>query len=322
MIKWEKMTIQEIYNLAISFGIKADPRGKEKIKKELSKEKNRYQELKKDEREEYDKARLKNPYSDTRILCGDPNKKVKKILAGLGIEVAEILLADRLKNIDLIISHHPLGRALANLDDVMKLQIDLLTLYGVPVNVAEHLTEMRMSEVSRRLHPTFFNREIQAAELLDLPLISVHTPADNLCFEYVKNKVEKADPETLGDLIKILKSIPEYKKAAKEGAGPKIFAGKPERRCGKIAFSEITGGTSGHKDIYARLSHVGISTLVGMHMSEEYKEEAERHHINVVIAGHAASDSLGMNLFLDEIEKGGVKIIPCAGLGRVKKRNH
>lgn len=313
------MTIQEIYDLAISLGIEADPRGKERIEKLLEKEKENFAELKKDEKEEFDKERLKNPYSDTRILFGDPKKKVKTVLAGLEIGVSEILLADRLGKIDLIISHHPLGKALARLDDVMKLQVDLLASYGVPINVAESLLETRMSEVSRKFHPFFHNREIDAAKLLGFPLLSVHTPADNLCYQYVKNKVEKTDPETVGELIKVLKSIPEYKNAFLDGAGPKIFVGKPERRCGKIAFSEITGGTAGHKDIYSRLSQAGIGTVVGMHMSEEYKEEAERHHINVVIAGHAASDSIGLNLFLDKLEKRGVKVIPCAGLIRVKR---
>jgi len=313
------MTIQEIYQLAIKMGIEADPRGQTRIQKLLKKEKEAYLDLKKDEKEEFDEERLSNPYSDTRILFGNPKNKVKTILVGLEIGVSEILLADRLGDIDLIISHHPLGKALARLDDVMKMQADLLAEIGVPINVAESLLETRMSEISRRLHPYFHNREIDAARLLNLPLISVHTPADNLCYQFVKKKIEQGQPETVGELIKLLKSIPEYKKTALDGAGPKIFAGKPERRCGKIVFTEITGGTSGHKDIYSRLSQVGVGTVIGMHISEEYKEEAEKHHINVVIAGHAASDSLGMNLFLNEIEKSGVRIKPCAGLIRVKK---
>jgi len=311
------MTIQEIYQLAISLGINADPRGPQRIKKLLQKETQNHRHLRKAERAEFDQERLKNPYSDTRILFGDPNKKVKRVLAGLEIGVSEILLADRLKNIDLVISHHPLGPALARLDDVMRLQTDLLALYGVPINVAESLLETRMSEVSRRLHPYFHNREIDAAKLLNIPLLCVHTPADNLCFQFVKKKIERKNPETIAELIKALKSIPEYKEAALLGAGPKLFAGKPERRCGKIAFTEITGGTAGHKEIYAYLSHAGIGTVIGMHMSEDYKEEAEKHHLNVVIAGHAPSDSLGLNLFLDELEKRGIEIIPCAGLIRV-----
>lgn len=313
------MNIQEIYELAIKIGIEADPRGKERIEKLLKKEKEAFAEAKKEEKEEFDKERFKNPYSDTRILFGSPKKEVKTVLAGLEIGVSEILLAERMGNIDLIISHHPLGRALARLDDVMRLQADLLAQYGVPINVAENLLELRMSEVSRAIHPYFHGREIDAARLLNLPLLSVHTPADNLCYQYVKKEVEKRNPETVGEVLKALKSIPEYKKASQEGAGPKIFVGKPERRCGKIAFTEITGGTEPSKKIYEWLSKAGVGTIVGMHMKEENKEEAEKNHVNVVIAGHAPSDSLGLNLFLDELEKRKVKVIPCAGLIRTKR---
>jgi hypothetical protein len=56
-----------------------------------------------------------------------------------------------------------------------------------------------------------------------------------------------------------------------------------------------------------------------MHVSEDHKKEAEAANINLVIAGHMSSDSLGMNLFLDELEKRGIEIIPCSGLIRVKR---
>jgi hypothetical protein len=54
-------------------------------------------------------------------------------------------------------------------------------------------------------------------------------------------------------------------------------------------------------------------------MSEEHRKEAEKYHINVVITGHMASDSLGMNLLLDEIEKQGIEIVPISGLIRIKR---
>jgi len=56
-----------------------------------------------------------------------------------------------------------------------------------------------------------------------------------------------------------------------------------------------------------------------MHMAEDRKREAEKNHVNVVIAGHMSSDSLGMNLFLDELEKRGIEVIPCSGLIRVSR---
>ncbi len=54
-------------------------------------------------------------------------------------------------------------------------------------------------------------------------------------------------------------------------------------------------------------------------MSEEHRKEAEKSHINVVVAGHISSDSLGMNLMLDELEKRGIEVVACSGLTRVKR---
>jgi hypothetical protein len=314
--------VKEIYKLAINKGIAADPRGKERIDKELKKQKEIYQKLDKKTKASFDPERLTNPYSDTRILL-DNRLNIKRVLVGIDIEVGEMLLADRLsslgKKIDLVVSHHPLGKALARLDDVMKLQVDLLASLGVPINIAESLLEKKMSEVARKFSPYNHYQAVDAARLLELSVMCVHTPADNLVYQFVKNKVEKANPETVGDLLDVLHEITEYKKATLQGAGPTIFAGNKERRCGKIALTEVTGGTAGHKDIYGRLSQAGVGTIIGMHMGEEHKEEAEKHHINVVIAGHMASDSIGMNLFLDELEKRNIEVVTCSGLIRVKR---
>ncbi len=144
--------------------------------------------------------------------------------------------------------------------------------------------------------------------------------ADNMVYKYVKDLMDDKQPETVGEVLDLLLEIPEYKEGKMLGAGPRLFAGSPENRAGKIAVTEMTGGTSGSKDMFERMSHAGIGTIIGMHMGEEHRKEAEKHHINVVIAGHMASDSLGMNLLLDELEKQGVELVPTSGLIRVKRK--
>jgi len=67
------------------------------------------------------------------------------------------------------------------------------------------------------------------------------------------------------------------------------------------------------------MAQAGIGTVVGMHISEEHRKEAETANINVVIAGHMSSDSLGMNLFLDKLQEQGIEIIPFSGLIRVSR---
>jgi hypothetical protein len=55
-----------------------------------------------------------------------------------------------------------------------------------------------------------------------------------------------------------------------------------------------------------------------MHISEEHRKEARKHHMNIVIAGHIPSDNLGMNLLIDDILKG-VEVVECSGFRRVAR---
>ena len=313
------MKIQEIYNLAINKGIEADFRGKEGIEKLLKRRKEKFEQLPEKEKAEFDKEVLENPYLDSRILNIAEDKEIKKILVGIDIEPAEILLAKEVSGIDLIISHHPIGKGLANLHEVMELQADILAQYGVPINIAEGLMKERVEEVARGVNKLNHQRTVDAAKLLGFNLMNSHTPCDNLAAKFLKEKIEKEKLERIEDLINLLKEIPEYKEAGRLGAGPKIFVGSEENHCGKIAITEITGGAEGSAKLYEKMAQSGIGTVIGMHMSEESKKEAETSNVNVVVAGHMSSDSLGMNLFLDELEKQGIEIIPCSGLIRVSR---
>lgn len=318
------MTIQEIYNLAVKMGIEADLRGEKEVRRHLARVKEKYKKLSGERKKNFEQDKLFNPFSDTRILVGDPEKQVKRAMVGIDIDTGELMMARYLcnhtgKEIDLVISHHPVGRALADLSGVLHLQADVLAAYGVPINVAEALMLPRISEVARGILPINHNKPVDAAKLLDLSLMCAHTPGDNLAASFLDKKIKKEKPETLREIIKLLKDIPEYKEAAKLKAGPKIFVGRPESRAGRIALTEITGGTEGSKEIYQSLAQAGVGTVIGMHIKDEYRTEAEKAHVSVIIAGHISSDSLGMNLFLDELEKRGVEIIPCSGLIRVKR---
>ncbi|MCX6760761.1 MAG: NGG1p interacting factor NIF3 [Candidatus Nealsonbacteria bacterium] len=313
------MRTNEIYNLAINKGIEADFRSKEEIAKFLGRKKQKYEKLSDKDKEDFDKEALENPYLDSRVYFISEDKEIKKVLVGIDIEPAEILMAKELGGIDLIIAHHPIGKGLAHLADVMDLQCDVLNYYGVPINVAEGLMRERIEEVARGVNRLNHQRTVDAARLLNMSLMNIHTPGDNLAAKFLKDLIEKEKPERISELMDLLKQVPEYKEAMKIGVGPKVFVGSEENRCGRITLTEITGGTEGSPKLYDKMAQAGIGTVIGMHISEEHKKEAERANLNVVIAGHISSDSLGMNLFLDELEKQGIEIIPCSGLTRISR---
>ncbi|MDD4990331.1 MAG: NGG1p interacting factor NIF3 [Candidatus Pacebacteria bacterium] len=313
------MKVQDIFNLAIQMGILTDLRGKEKVLKNLEKKKQAYDKLDEKSKQEFDQEALVNPYLDSRILNVADDKEIKKVMVGIDMEGPEILLAKQ-AGIDLVIAHHPEGKGLANLADVMHLQAEVLSQYGVPINVAEGLMKIRISEVDRSVNSANHDRAVDMARILGVNFICAHTPCDNLAARFLKNRIDAASNlDTVSDLLTLLKEIPEYQSAIKIGAGPKVFAGSPENRLGKVAVTEITGGTEGSPKLYEKMATAGIGTIVGMHQSEEHRKEAEAANINVVIAGHISSDSLGVNLFLDELERRGIEIVPCSGLIRVSR---
>jgi putative NIF3 family GTP cyclohydrolase 1 type 2 len=318
------MKLERFYKKAVEIGIAHDLRGGGEIRRELDEEAASFQALQDEDRGVYDKDRLFNPYADTRILNGDPGADVTRVMAGIDIDTAELLLAHTLNRdakagIDLVLGHHPMGEALVRLFDVMRLQSRLLALSGVNISVAEHLMDKRIGEVERKLLPINATREIDAARLLGLPLMCIHTAADNCVNAHLTGLFEREKPARLKDLLKLLRAIPEYARAAALQMGPKIIHGSDSSSCGKILL-EMTGGTEGAKDIYEKMAAAGISTLVEMHMSEEHLANAKKAGLNVVIAGHIASDVLGLNLLLDEIEKEEpLEFIGVSGFERIRR---
>ena len=312
------MNVNDIYTLSIEKGIEADARGKERVEKALQRKREKFEKLSGHDKEEFDQESLRNPYSDTRVLHVADDKKIKKALVGIDIEAAEILLARELGDIDLVISHHPSGRAIMDLHEVMDMQADILYSYGVPINVAESLLRERSSEISRAWNPRNNWRAVDTARLLGVNFMCMHTAADNQVAKFLREHIEKAGPERVEDLMELLRGIDEYKKAAEMGAGPTIFSGKADNRCGQV-YVGMTGGTEPPAKLYASMAQAGIGTIVDMHVSEECKKEAEASHMNIVVTGHMSSDSIGMNLILDELEKQGVEIVPCSGLIRVSR---
>jgi len=316
------MTLQEIYELGIEMGIKADPRGREGVEKFLSQTKKQYGQLPSKKKQFFDKESLTNPYSDSRILFGDPKMEVRKLMAGIDGDASEILLADRLnqkgQKIDLVVSHHPSGHALASLHEVMDIQIDIFEEAGVPANVASALFEERKAAVRRRVNPLNHAQSVDAAKLLGVPLLALHTIWDNLGHNFMKQHLAKRKFHTAGDVLEYVGDIPEFIEAAKGKNSPFIVSGSEKHRAGKVVVG-FTGGTSPSKELYVEMAKAGVGTIVEMHIPEESVQELKKLYINVIDCGHMAADSIGANLFLDELEKRGVGVVPCSGLIRVKR---
>ncbi|MDD5751129.1 MAG: hypothetical protein PHS73_01250 [Candidatus Peribacteraceae bacterium] len=319
------MKLNKLFHSIVSHGMDADPRGRKTLEKQLKKQKERAAKLEGMEKELHDAERLWNPFADSRIIAGTGEEEVKTLLVGIDIETPEILLADRLREkgerIDCLMLHHPEGRALADLEKVMPLQVDLLGLLGVSVNQSEGMLRPRMDRVWRAIHADNLFRTERVAELLDFPAFNCHTPADNQAWRFVEKIVTKQEFDDLGDVINALLDVPEFKHFARKGNPPIIVNGGKANRTGKITATEFTGGTNGPEEFIEVQARAGVGTILSMHATEKTIEKAKEHHINIIQCSHMASDTLGMNLMLDLLskEEKNLKTIDIAGFVRIKR---
>ena len=144
------MKVQQFYAKAIEEGMKADPRGLQRVRQILRDRKKKFDGMTQKEKASFDEESLKNPYGDSRVLHQVRDTEIKRILVGIDLEAPEVILAEMLANkgkkIDLLLAHHPEGHAVAKLFQVMDLQSDILNRFGVPINVAEGIMRDRIRE--------------------------------------------------------------------------------------------------------------------------------------------------------------------------------
>lgn len=317
------MNLFEFHKAIVACGKAADPRCIDEIDAGLALRQKAYDKLSDEEKRIFDAESLWNPFSDSRIICGDVKADVKKVIVGIDVDAAELVLVDRLNEkgagIDLVIAHHPRAHALVTLPDVMNLQSDIFYNQGVSISASEGLVAKRKKQVDRSVRSGNFLRAKHAAELLNLRFLTAHTPADSIGYRYLENMIGENKPTTMGDLQKMLLDLPEYDYYARELCSPVITNGNSSSRVKKVHF-EFTGGTEGPVEIYDNLAAAGVDTIIAMHQSDKHFEAASKANINVLLAGHMASDVLGLNLLFDKLqEQAEFEIESFSGFKRIKR---
>ena len=318
------MKLKKLFHRAVEIGMDADPRGKKYLEKMFKRIKDKGSKLEGKEKEWFDDERTWNPYPDSRIINGG-EEDVQTLMVCIDGEIQEMLLADRLREkgtrIDAVLIHHPEGRALADLDKAMSVQVDVFAAAGVPVNHSEGLLRPRMDRIWRAIHADNLFRTERAAELLGIPAFCCHTITDNLVWRFMEKTICKKPHDTLKEIVAACDDIPEYTWYGKKGNPTIIVNGGEYSRPGKIVATEFTGGTNGPEDFIEKQSHAGVGTILAMHFTEKEVEKGKEHHINMIQCSHMASDAIGINLLLDILAKEERKLstVDVSGFIRVKR---
>jgi len=243
-------------------------------------------------------------------------KNIKKVLMGVDMDTAELMLAKDL-GYDCVVSHHPRN---TNVDmlDVLHDHFLKLEALGVPKNRSQKLLAEKKDELSYNQHVSNSRRSESAAKLLKMPFMCIHTPADKIGEAIVQkflDKKFKSKPDaTVQDVVEALEGIGEYKNSARK---PVIRVGGKDSYAGKI-YVLMSGLTGPGAKILKEYFEAGVGTLVMMHIPEKDAKEVKEQGIgNVVIAGHMSSDSLGLNKIAKEWAKSGVETTMMSGIVEV-----
>ena len=90
--------------------------------------------------------------------------------------------------------------------------------------------------------------------------------------------------------------------------------GSPRNRLGKLAISHAAYTNGGYDVAEAYFQH-GVDTVSYIHISDvDLTRLVDAKKGNLVVTGHIASDWLGLNRLIVELEKSGIDVISTTDL--------
>ncbi len=250
-------------------------------------------------------AGLSEVPEDSAIHISGDN--LKKILLGIDAGAAELLLARNL-GCDAVIAHHPPGGTAAiNFHEVFKRHIKQMTDAGVPVAEAERAVKKKLEDLEADAHARNYSHAVDVARMLKMPYMNIHTPLDEIGRRVMAEQINRKtqNDSTVDDVVSALSELPEF-----ENATTKIKArvGKPENPAGRVAVSH-GAGTNGGYEVAKTYFRYGIGTVIYIHIGLGDLERLRADGMgNLIITGHIASDSVGINPFIKELRRNGIDV--------------
>lgn len=246
-------------------------------------------------------ARFDGVPSDSGVWV--PGSGIKKVLFSIDAGAAEIMLAKE-RGYDLLIAHHPVGPARLSFSRVVSRHIGFMTEKGVPKRVATEATSELVSRIEVRSHPANYLHEVDVAKKLKMPFMNIHLPIDQVTRGVLLRAIDDSNAKTVGELISKLGRIREFRRAKTK---IELRMGKREDPLGSWVLLFAAGTNGGYPVAKAYFEH-GLDTVIYLHIDYDELVRLRRECAgNLVILGHMAGDSIGINLFLEELRNKGIE---------------
>lgn len=251
--------------------------------------------------------------ADSEVIV--PGGPVGRVGVGIELGLAELMLAKEL-GCDGVITHHPRGtRSLLNYPQVLRRHAMLMKRAGVPAERADRLAEEMAAKSALDRHSAIYDTLSTPAQLVGLPFVGLHTPLDEIGRRRMQERVDevcRAKPRaTVGDVVEGLYAFGEFRNAATR---IEVRHGSADAPAGRV-FVCHGAGTNGGFPIAQAYFDAGVGTLIYIHVAaaDLARIRAETTG-NLIVTGHIASDSLGINPFLDALRARGLEVVNLGGI--------
>ena len=233
-------------------------------------------------------------------------KNIKKIMLMIDVTTADLMLAKNL-GCDAVVTHHPIGVTAINFYKVIDRHIDYMKENGIPENIAKKSVLDLKKRIELRNHTQIYSSVIDSAKILNMPLVNIHQPCDEYARRVISQKIQDEKPNLVSDLVTTLEDIPEFKNAATK---IQVSYGQPNSSVGKWV-AVIAAGTNGGFQIAKNYFENGISTVLYFHIDYNDLVKLNESNIqgNLIILGHLAGDSIGLNAFASNLENEGIQVV-------------
>jgi putative NIF3 family GTP cyclohydrolase 1 type 2 len=245
----------------------------------------------------------KIPYDSAIHVRG---KSIRKVLLTIDVTIAEIMLAKSMQ-CDAVIGHHPIGTAALNFHRVFDRHIDYMLQHNIPKDIAKHAVEKLKAKAELRAHANIYNNVVSAAKILKMPLVNIHQPCDEYMRQVILRAIKAGRTEYVSDIVKSLSKIPEFQHAATK---VRVRFGNQDNKAGHWALV-VAAGTNGGFHIAKAYLEYGVSTVIYLHIDygELTKMREEKLDGNLVVMGHLAGDSIGLNGLAERLEDLGIETV-------------
>ena len=242
--------------------------------------------------------------------------KLRRVLVAIDVGIGELLLAKEL-NCDGVIAHHPAGGK-AQLEGyrVFLRHIEQMRAAGVPGDVAREAVKNKYRVLDIQHHPENYDQVPSAAKKLGLPLLTIHSPCDEIGRRMIVQAIKGLRGDAaVRQLVSRIGAFPEFREAKTR---IEVRLGSPGRKAGRVAISHACYTNGGYDVAKAYFQH-GVGTLSYIHISEaDLTKLASENFANLIVLGHIASDWLGINRLLRELEESGVESVATTDLYKTR----